>query len=807
MSDNEHGWIEVVGARTHNLRGVDVRIPRGKLVAFTGISGSGKTSLAVDTIHAEAQLRYLEGISPFVRRYLGQRDRPQVDRITGLGATLAVDQRRLNHNPRSTVATVTGMDAYLGLVYSRLPALRGGPELASSHFDRFSPEGACPACHGAGGTVRADADLIIDNPDKPLLEGGSHWFAKWRSNEHSFIPALARLHGVDLSRPWKELPEAFRHAVLHGTGDQVVETSVTIPSRSSGTEWTYSGSQPLRGALAEVERVFANASSESGKQRYRRYMRMTPCEECGGSGFGEAARTVVVGGRAYGELLTLTGTDLIDWVERAERELDEQQRPVGLPLLRELAARLTVLHRTGLSHLQLSREASSLSGGELQRARLAAQLGTPLEGIAFVLDEPTSGLHPADKADLLDMLRELRDRGNSVLLVEHDPEIVAACDWVVDIGPGAGRDGGRLLVSAPPAEAARHETSPTAAYLSGRRQRVDRAVRPTSSARWLTARDLRNHNVDVPELRVPLGRLTCLTGPSGSGKSSLLHAFTEAVENGGAVDGAERVAWVAVVDQDPIGRTPRSNPATYTKAFDAIRQLFADTDHARKAELTASTFSFNTAGGRCEDCAGHGRKLVDMHFLPDVWVTCATCGGRRFTAEVLDVEYRGLSIDAVLALTVDEAAEFFTEPEPLVATLHALRQVGLGYLALGQSATDLSGGEAQRLKLATTIQRGSRGRKRGLVVLDEPVTGLHPADVQRLVEALDLLVDAGNTVVVAEHDLHLAERSDWVVDLGPGAGPEGGRVVAQGTAAEVAATGTRTAAYLRRLVERRSGAA
>ncbi|SDP95594.1 excinuclease ABC subunit UvrA [Lentzea jiangxiensis] len=788
----DHGWIEVVGARTHNLRDVSVRIPRGKLVAFTGISGSGKTSLAVDTVHAEAQLRYLEGISPFVRRYIGQRDRPQVDRITGLGATLAVDQRRLNRNPRSTMATVTGMDAYLGLVYSRLPALRTGTELATTHFDRFSPEGACLFCHGAGGTVRADADLIIDRPDLPLLDGGSHWFAKWRSGEHSFIPALAQLHDVDLSVPWRELPKTFRHAVLHGTGDQIIEASVTIPSRATGTKWTYSGSQPLRGALAEVERVFANASSETSKQRYQRYMRMTPCEECGGSGFGEAARTVVVGGRTYHELITLTGTDLLDWVERAEAELDDQQRPVGLPLLRELGARLVVLHRTGLSHLQLSREASSLSGGELQRARLAAQLSTPLEGITFVLDEPMSGLHPADKADVLDMLKALRDKGNSVLLVEHDPEIVAACDWIVDIGPGAGREGGTLLVSAPPAEAARHETSPTASYLSGRRQRVERTTRPATSGGWLTVRDIRSHNVDVPEVRVPRGRLTCLTGPSGSGKSSLLHAFAAAVD----ADDAAPVAWVAVVDQDPIGRTPRSNPTTYTKAFDAIRTLFATTEHARKAEFTASTFSFNTAEGRCEDCTGYGRKLVDMHFLPDVWVTCAACEGRRFAQEVLDVEYRGLPIDAVLHLTVDEAAEFFTEPESLVTTLHALRQVGLGYLALGQSATDLSGGEAQRLKLATTIERGNRGRKRGLVVLDEPVTGLHPADVQRLVEALDVLVDAGNTVVVAEHDLHLATRADWIIDLGPGAGPSGGRIVASGTPADVAATDTKTAAYL-----------
>ncbi|GAB2912959.1 excinuclease ABC subunit UvrA [Streptomyces mayteni] len=811
------GTIDVVGARTNNLRDVSVSIPKGRLVAFTGVSGSGKTSLAIDTLHSEAQLRYLEGLSPFVRQYITQRNRPRVDRILGLGATLAVDQRRLNRNPRSTVATITGIDGHLGLLYSRLPAIgadpatdSGGGHVTTSHFDRHTPEGSCAECHGVGGRWQAQEDLVITHPELPLFDGASPWFAKWRSGEHAFVPALAEKRGVDLGRPWRSLPEEFRHSVLHGTGDERVEASVDVPNRNETARMTYTSSQPLRGALAEVERVFVNAQTSSAKQRYLPYLRKRPCGTCGGSGYDEVARSVRLGGLTYPELIEVEVREVRGWARRVADDLGAGRREVGGPLLDDLGRRLGILDRLGLAHLQLSRSAATLSGGESQRTRLAAQLSTELSGIIFVLDEPGTGLHPADKAHLLDIALELREAGNTVLLVEHDPELIARADWLVDLGPGAGRLGGEVLVSGPPAAAAAHPESLTGRYLAGAGPRLRRTRRPAGDdTGWVELRGLRAHNVTADLVRFPAGRLTCLTGVSGSGKSSLLGALgasAAAALNGTAttdlvreVTGLDAFGWVAVVDQEPLGRTPRSNPATYSKAFDVIRRLFAETDAARGRGVDASWFSFNSAGGgRCETCTGYGRTLVDMHFLPDVWVVCDACEGRRYRPEALEIRYRGLAVDEVLKLTVAEAVERFPEPRQLAETLGALHLVGLGYLQLGQSATELSGGEAQRLKLASAIQRGAASRRAGLVVLDEPVSGLHPSDVQRVVDALDVLLDSGNTVVVAEHDIPVAASADWVIDLGPGAGPDGGAVVAAGPPDAVAAADTPTAGFLRR---------
>ncbi|OIJ99654.1 excinuclease ABC subunit A [Streptomyces colonosanans] len=809
--------IDVVGARTNNLRDVSVSIPKGRLVAFTGVSGSGKTSLAIDTLHSEAQLRYLEGLSPFVRQYITQRNRPRVDRILGLGATLAVDQRRLNRNPRSTVATITGIDGHLGLLYSRLPRIgpdtdpaadTGAGPLTTAHFDRHTPEGSCPDCHGAGGRWQAQEDLVITRPDLPLFKGASPWYAKWRSGEHMFVPALAAKRGVDLGRPWQSLPAAFRHDVLYGTGDEAVEATVDIPNKNETARMTYTSSQPLRGALAEVERVFVNAQTANAKQRYLPYMRKQPCGTCHGSGFDRVARSVRLGGLTYPDLLDVDVREVRRWAGHVADSLDTRQRTVGEPLLQDLGRRLRLLDRLGLAHLQLSRSAATLSGGELQRTRLVAQLGTELSDVIFVLDEPGAGLHPADKKHLLDIALELRDAGNTVLLVEHDPELIARADWIVDMGPGAGRRGGEVLVSGSPALVAADPASATGRYLAGNGPRLRRTPRPVrDDADWVELHGLRAHNVAAELLRLPAGRLTCLTGVSGSGKSSVLGALAAgaaAALKGTAADtvrevtGLDGFGWVAVVDQEPLGRTPRSNPATYSKAFDIIRKLFAATDTARARGVDASWFSFNTTGGRCETCTGYGRRLVDMHFLPDMWVVCDTCDGRRYGPEALEVTYLGLSVDQVLDLTVAEAGEVFTAPRQLAETLAALDRVGLGYLRLGQSATELSGGEAQRLKLASAIQRGAASRKAGLVVLDEPVSGLHPSDIQRVVDALDMLLDSGNTVVVAEHDIPVAASADWVIDLGPGAGPNGGAVVAQGTPDTVAGADTPTAGYLRR---------
>ncbi|WP_231950620.1 excinuclease ABC subunit UvrA [Allokutzneria albata] len=806
-SPENSGTIDVIGARTNNLRDVSVSIPKGHLVAFTGVSGSGKTSLAVDTLHNEAQLRYLEGLSPFVRQYITQRNRPKVDRVLGLGATLAVDQRRLNRNPRSTVATITGIDGHLGLLYSRLPGIDGDSHLTTSHFDRNTPEGGCAECHGVGGRWQASEELIVTHPELPLFEGASPWFEKWRSGEHAFVPALAEKRGVDLGKPWRSLPEEFRHAVLHGTGDEKVVACVDVPNKHETAQMTFTWNQPLKGALAEVERVFVNAKTSSAKQRYLRYMRKQPCGACAGSGFDAAARSVLLGGVSYPELIEVEVRQVREWARRVADELDARRRDVGEPLVQDLDRRLGILARLGLAHLQLSRSAATLSGGELQRTRLAAQLSTELSGIVFVLDEPGNGLHPADKAQLLDIALDLREAGNTVLLVEHDPELIARADWVIDMGPGAGRHGGEVLVSGPPSDVAAHPESLTGRYLAGAGPRLRRTPRAARETGWVELRGLRTHNVMAELVRFPTKRLTCLTGVSGSGKSSLLSALGAGVTaalNGTPTDvvrevrGLDGLDWVAVVDQEPLGRTPRSNPATYSKAFDVVRGLFAGTDAARERGLTASWFSFNTAGGgRCDTCTGYGRKLVDMHFLPDVWVVCDACEGRRYRKDALEITYQGLTVDQVLELTVAEAVERLTEPRQLSETLGALNQVGLGYLQLGQSATELSGGEAQRLKLASAIQRGA-GRGAGLVVVDEPVSGLHPSDVQRVVDALDVLLDSGNTVVIAEHDIPVAASADWVIDLGPGAGPDGGAILAEGTPETVAKSDTPTAAYLRR---------
>lgn len=799
------GWIEVVGARTHNLRGIDVRLPRGAVVAFVGVSGSGKTSLAIDTLHAEAQLRYMEGLAPFVRQFVTPKDRPRVDRISGLGATLAVDQRHLNRNARSTLGTVTGADAYLSLLYSRVLALEpGGTTLATTHFDRYSTEGACPACHGAGATLHADPDLIITDQELPLTKGASPWFDRFRSGEQAAVPFLFERYGADEGEPWRELPEELRHALLYGTGDEAVAVSIDLPNKNSDAEVTYRYSKPLRGAVAEVERLFSAAGTENAKKRYLPYMRMVDCAACGATGYGADSRTRRLGGRTYTEVVTGTVADACGWLLGVEDGLDATQREIALVLLPELTSRLELLQRLGLGHVQLRRPAPTMSGGELQRARVVGQLSSGLTGIVYVLDEPTSGLHPADKVHLAEIMRGLRDAGNTVLLVEHDTDLIANADWVVEIGPGAGDLGGRLVASCPPAELAGMPGSPTAPYLAAGTPRVRRPRRQPEQG-WLTLRDLRSHNVRIDELSLPLGVLTCLTGVSGSGKSSVLHdcvarGVAAAIDGEpGDTTGAAALGWVSVVDQEPIGRTPRSNPATYSKAFDVVRGLFAATDAARRGGLTSSSFSFNSGGGRCETCAGYGRRAVDMHFLPDVTVTCEACAGRRFGPAVLSVRYQGLAIDEVLALTVDEAAAVFTEPAALVTILATLRQTGLGYLQLGQSSTELSGGEAQRLKLAATIARGARGRSAGLVLLDEPVTGLHPADVSRLVAAFDTILADGNTVVIAEHDLHVAAAADWVIDLGPGSGADGGRICGAGTPEEVAALSGPTSRYLREL--------
>ncbi|MFI6660222.1 excinuclease ABC subunit UvrA [Streptomyces sp. NPDC050523] len=812
MGAGEH-TIDVVGARTHNLDGLDVSVPKGKVVAFSGVSGSGKTSLLIDTIHAEAQLRYLEGISPFVRQFITPRDRPQVNRIDGLPPTLAVDQRIPARSPRSTMGTVSGVNDYLGLAFARLPPLGRdwdralGTVLKAAQFNPGAPEGCCQECRGAGGRARSEEALLITDPGLPLLAGASPWFTMARTPERATVAALARRFGTDPDRPWREQPEGFRQAVVHGMGEEEIEVSYETTMKKSGTAVSVRNSRPWPGAIAEAERLYAGAASPAVRETYAPFVRNEPCAVCEGTGLGEIARTVRLGGRLLHELLDCPVQDVLDWGERLASTLGPAQREAAQAVLPALQARVRLLVRLGVGHVQLSRPAPTLSGGELQRARVAAQLCTDLSGVAFVLDEPSAGLHPADKAQLGELIEELRGSGNTVLMIEHDPELIGLADWVIDIGPRAGRHGGRLMAQGTPQDVMAAPESLTGHYLGLRGGRVRRERRPVHDDRMLTLTDIAVRTVRADRIDIPLGAMTCLTGVSGSGKSTLLldgvaGAVQARLEGTGAAPGVGGVAWAGplhwatVVDQEPIGRTPRSNPATYTKAFNLIRNLFAATDGAARRGLTAAAFSFNSPGGRCEPCTGYGVRQVDMNFLPDVWVTCDVCEGRRYESDVLAVTYRGLAIDEVLDLTVDEAAEVL-DTRALRPVLTALQQTGLGYLRLGQSATVLSGGEAQRLKLAAALTKGSR--QPGLVVLDEPVTGLHPADVQVLVDAFDVLLAAGNTVVLAEHDLHLAAAADWLIDMGPGSGAAGGSVLHCGRPDTLRPASSPTAEYLRRL--------
>lgn len=809
-------WIKLSGVRTHNLRDIDVEIPRDRVVAFTGVSGSGKSSLVMDTLHAEARLRYVEGFDPYVRKFLTPRDRPQVDRISGLTATLAVDQRNANRNPNSTLGTITGTDAYLGLVFARLAPLAPGRvwsgPLHPAQFDPWTREGICHTCVGTREIAQADPSLIVTRRDLPLLGGASPWFAANLSNEAVFLRSVAEHHGTELERPWRDQPESFRRSVLHGTDGTKIAVVVTGSDSKRGTELTYRTRQELAGAIAEIERAYAAADTTRAKRLYQPFLNRHPCEACEGTGLGPIARTVTLGESTFRDVTEEPVHRVRDWLAGVGSDLNEAQRSIGRVLVPELRARLDLLIRLGLGHIELNRTAPTLSGGELQRARLSAQISTALTGLTYVFDEPGAGLHPADKDHLLGILRELRDAGNTVLLVEHDPDLVARAEWVIDLGPGGGREGGRVIAAGTPESIAAHPESVTGRYLDNPRYVLERARdEPDGATRWLTLHGAAAHNVTAGEVRIPLNRLTCLTGISGSGKSSLLHpvlADSVAAALAGAphpcvekLSGLEGLRWVEVVDQSPIGRSPRSNPATYTKAFDQIRRLFAGTEAARARGLgKASVFSFNSPGGRCETCQGLGRIKLDMEFLGDTFLTCQTCGGRRYTPEVLEVTYRGLAIDEVLDLTVREAVRVFDGPGTLHALLAAMDAVGLGHLALGQDGTSLSGGEAQRIKLARATLHGRRGRDPGLLVLDEPVTGLHPEDAQRLMAAFDLLLERGHTLVIAEHDIHAAAGADWIIDLGPGSGRAGGRIINTGTPARVATGSGPTAPCLGRLI-------
>ncbi|MGV2921364.1 ATP-binding cassette domain-containing protein [Streptomyces alfalfae] len=771
-------FVRVRGAREHNLRGVDVDVPRDVLAVFTGVSGSGKSSLAFGTIYAEAQRRYFESVAPYARRLIHQVGAPKVGEITGLPPAVSLQQRRAAPTSRSSVGTVTTLSNSLRMLFSRAGDYPAGAERLDS--DAFSPNtaaGACPECHGLGRVHRTSEELLVPDASLSIREGAiAAWPGAWQGkNLRDVLDAL----GYDVDRPWRELPAADREWILF-TDEQPVVT--VHPVRDAGRiQRPYQGT--YMSARRHVMKTFADSKSQTLRAKAERFLASTPCPLCGGSRLRREALAVTFAGRTIAELAALPLSELADVLAGAADATEAARVLTG-----DLLARIATITELGLGYLSPDRATPTLSAGELQRLRLATQLRSGLFGVVYVLDEPSAGLHPADTEALLDVLDRLKDAGNSVFVVEHHLDVMRHADWLVDVGPRAGEHGGRVLHSGPVADLEAVTESATARFLFDDAPAPAREVR--AAARRLKVGPVTRHNLRAVTAEFPLGAFTAVTGVSGSGKSTLVGEITE------ELDGVGRLVRV---DQRPIGRTPRSNLATYTGLFDVVRKVFAATDEARERGYGVGRFSFNVAGGRCETCQGEGFVSVELLFLPSTYAPCPDCGGARYNPATLGVTYHGKNIAQVLDLTVEAAADFFadTGTPAVVRSLRTLLDVGLGYLRLGQPATELSGGEAQRIKLASELQRARRGHT--LYLLDEPTTGLHPADVELLTRRLHELVDAGNSVVVVEHDMAVVAGADWVIDLGPGGGDRGGEIVAEGPPAEVArAGGGRTAPYLAR---------
>ncbi|WP_411576461.1 ATP-binding cassette domain-containing protein [Streptomyces mutabilis] len=760
-------YVRVRDAREHNLKGVDVDIPRDVVAVFTGVSGSGKSSLAFGTVYAEAQRRYFESVAPYARRLIHQVGAPKVGEITGLPPAVSLQQRRTAPSSRSSVGTVTNLSNSLRMLFSRVGDYPpGAPRLDSDAFSPNTAAGACPECHGLGRVHRTTEELLVPDPSLSIRDGAiAAWPGAWQGkNLRDVLDAL----GYDVDRPWRELPAEQREWILF-TDEQPVLT--VHPVRDAGRiQRPYQGT--YTSARRYVMKTFSDTKSATLRAKAERFLTSAPCPVCGGGRLRPEALAVTVGGRTIAELAALPLTELAEAL------------PTDGETARVLTSRIAPVVELGLGYLSLDRATPTLSAGELQRLRLATQLRSGLFGVVYVLDEPSAGLHPADTEALLTVLGRLKAAGNSVFVVEHHLGVMRGADWIVDVGPRAGEHGGRVLYSGPVDGLAGVGRSATARHLFDRSPAPARAPRTPRGS--VTVGPVTRHNLREVTARFPLGALTAVTGVSGSGKSTLIGGITEDLPG---------VGRLVSVDQRPIGRTPRSNLATYTGLFDVVRKVFAATDQARERGYGVGRFSFNVSGGRCETCQGEGFVSVELLFLPSTYAPCPDCGGARYNPGTLEVTYRGRNIAEVLDLTVEGAADFFADTPAVARSLAALLDVGLGYLRLGQPATELSGGEAQRIKLASELQRGRRGHT--LYLLDEPTTGLHPADVEVLMRQLHGLVDAGHTVVVVEHDMTVVAGADHVIDLGPGGGDSGGRIVAAGAPADVArAAGSATAPYL-----------
>ena len=866
------GMVRVRGAREHNLKNVDVDIPRDALVVFTGVSGSGKSSLAFSTLYAEAQRRYFESVAPYARRLIDQVGVPDVDSIEGLPPAVALQQQRGTPSTRSSVGSVTTLSSLIRMLYSRAGSYPPGqPMLYAEDFSPNTPQGACPECHGLGRVYEVTEALMVPDPNLTIRQRAvASWPLAWQGQN---LRDILVTMGIDVDIPWKKLPKKQRDWILFTEETPTVpvyagltpeETRVALKRKM---EPSYQGT--FTGARRYILHTFTHSQSALMKKRVSQFMLGSPCPLCDGKRLKREALSVTFAGYDIGELSQMpllqvaevlrpvaAATYLQQTEESGEtlshaqtREARQQRVAQGasghasapdvrhtpnLSLEKRLAAqriaedlleRVSTLTDLGLGYLALERSTPTLSSGELQRLRLATQLGSQLFGVIYVLDEPSAGLHPADGEALFEALQRLKADGNTLFVVEHDLETMRRADWLIDVGPAAGEKGGRVLYSGPPAGLAEIDESQTRAYLFAETQRQTRTARKPTG--WLKLDGISRNNLHNLSAEFPLGCFTSVTGVSGSGKSSLVsqallelvgaHLGRTVVEDepeelsleddapqastGQVTAGLESIKRLVQVDQKPIGRTPRSNLATYTGLFDNVRKLFAATPEAQTAGYDAGQFSFNVAKGRCPTCEGEGFVSVELLFMPSVYAPCPTCHGARYNPQTLAIQWQGLNIAQVLQLTVEEAVEVFSEQAGIRRSLEVLRDIGLGYLRLGQPATELSGGEAQRIKLATELQRNQRGAT--LYVLDEPTTGLHPRDVDRLLEQLDTLVTAGHTVIVVEHEMRVVAQSDWVIDIGPGAGDQGGKIVAAGTPQKVAASKkSRTAPFLTRALKR-----